>query len=326
MILPTNQGYRQALILSPLIALYGFAPLYLFTDIDWQRGLVSYLALALMISVFWLGNIRLFRTELVGYLKFIISYTAILLFQILTLSLSPFSNVAAHLNSYYLYILISTAAINSIILLMINANALSQAKIKTEKELGELRLQHSEAQIKSLHQQLQPHFLFNTLSVLKSLIAENPAEAEAYTVRLSEFLRYSVQSSSRELVRLSEEYDFVKDFLALQEKRFGQSLEYRIALPSHHMNHKIPIFAIQILVENAMKHNRFTEKKPLRIDIKMDDGRIRVSNNKLPKVLRRPSGTGLANLNQRYQLAFNKSLEIRETDEAFTVFLETLDA
>jgi LytS/YehU family sensor histidine kinase len=203
-----------------------------------------------------------------------------------------------------------------------NANHLSRTKIHMEKELGELKLQHSEAQIKNLLQQLQPHFLFNTLSILKSLIAENPSEAESYTVKLSEFLRYSVQSSDRQLVELKEEFSFVQDFLALQEKRFGKSLDYRIDLPANTMEAKVPVFALQTLVENAMKHNRFTERNPLLIEIKFENGRIRVSNNKLPKALKRPSGTGLANLNQRYRLAFNQSLEIIETDQDFTVFLE----
>ncbi|MEM9833652.1 MAG: histidine kinase [Bacteroidota bacterium] len=327
MIILKNQKYRLALILSPLIALYGFAPIYIFTEIDIAESVVSYIGLAIMIFIFWLANIGLFETKMSTSLKYAVSYSSILASQVISFFILPFSYYFANNpNSYYLYIILSTVVCNSIILLLMHAIALNQAKITTEKELGELRLQHSEAQIKNLLQQLQPHFLFNTLSILKSLISENPSEAEDYTVRLSEFLRYSVQSSSRELVTLTEELDFVKDFLALQEKRFGNSMTYSIELPQHLMSTRIPIFALQTLVENAMKHNRFTEKKTLHIEIKFENGRVRVSNNKLPKAIKRPSGTGLANLNQRYQLTLGKSLEIIETDREFTVFIELLAA
>jgi LytS/YehU family sensor histidine kinase len=98
-----------------------------------------------------------------------------------------------------------------------------------------------------------------------------------------------------------------------------------MAIPNSYLQLKLPVFALQTLVENAIKHNSFTEKKPLTITIELADKRLRVSNNKIPKPLFQKSGTGLKNLNERYAIISNDVLEIVNNDSEFIVFLNLLE-
>ena len=164
-----------------------------------------------------------------------------------------------------------------------------------------------------LVQQLQPHFLFNALSTLKSLISENPSKAEDYTVRLSEFLRYSFQSKNNELVLLADSIKFTEDYVELQKVRFGDSFDCKIDIPEPELQKKVPIYAVQTLVENAIKHNAFNDKKPLFKQILMDGDRLKVINNLIPKKDKTNSGTGLENLNQRYKMIANLEIEVIQT-------------
>jgi len=321
-IFKSHQEYKLAIILSPLIALYGFAPIYLFTEIDFVEGMISYLILSFMLILFWYGNIKLFGLHLHSFWKYGISYLCILGLHASILFFSPFPSLSHNSWAYLIYIFLSTVTVNSVMLLIMNWNRLNSQKITMERELGTVKLQHSEARIRSLQQQLQPHFLFNTLSVLKSLILEKPSEAVEYTLRLSEFLRYTLQSSKKNVVLVREELHFVKDYLALQKKRFGNALQFEHTIPEGWLDAKIPIFAFQTLVENAIKHNRFTTMEPLVIAMEPDGERVRISNNKSLKPLKLSPGTGLTNLDERYRLAFNTCLETEETETEFIVYLE----
>ena len=176
-----------------------------------------------------------------------------------------------------------------------------------------------EAQKQVLMQQLNPHFLFNALSVLKSLIKEDADVAEDYSIKLSDFLRYSVESHKTELVRLSDELKFVKDYIELQKVRFENAFNFTLHIPNDKLNDKIPVFALQTLIENAFKHNYFTEKKPLNIHISYENEKIVVSNNKLLNKMAEKTETGLTNLNRRYELITGKVIEVIETEEAFCV-------
>ena len=175
-----------------------------------------------------------------------------------------------------------------------------------------------------LLQQLQPHFLFNALSTLKSLISENPTKAEDYTVRLSEFLRYSIQAKNNEVVLLADSIKFTEDYVELQKVRFGDSFDCKIDIPEVELQKKVPIYAVQTLVENAIKHNAFNDKYPLFIQILMDGRRLKVINNLIPKKVKTNSGTGLENLNQRYQMIGNVEIEVIKTEQHFMVFINLL--
>ena len=195
---------------------------------------------------------------------------------------------------------------------------------ENEKQLQTLKWQNTEAQKQVLMQQLQPHFLFNALSTLKSLISENPTQAEDYTLKLSDFLRYTVQSQNQELATLANELNFANDYLNLQKIRFGDAFLSRLEVSEQYFQKKIPVLALQVLVENIFKHNYFTEKKPLHFTIKAKDNLLVVWNEKTSIRLSEKNNTGLKNLNARYLLICNKGIEILDNENEFQVIIPLL--
>ncbi len=317
--------FQYALLSSPILAVYGIAPLYILEKIEFNFFLVLIVGLTLIAFLFWTGNIFILKkTKNAKPLRYILSYAMTFLFSVIPILVHSIVGYRPDLEFSVLYKLLTTLAINSIILIISNSILLQYEKENADLEIQALKINNLEAQKQMLMQQLQPHFLFNALNTLKSLISENALIAEDYTVRLSEFLRYSIQAQAYELVSLEEELKFTKDYIDLQKVRFNEALMYQIDIDNGFFTKKIPVFALQTLVENAIKHNAFTERKPLFIQISIEDNRIKVQNNKLPKKQQDVLGTGLQNLNQRYQLIADLNIKIVETKDNFTVFLNLL--
>lgn len=170
-----------------------------------------------------------------------------------------------------------------------------------------------------LLQQLQPHFLFNTLSTLKSLIMNDSQVAVDYVLKLSEFLRYAQTSTETEKRTLKEELDFTNDYVSLQTTRYDDGFICTINIPAEILYRKVPVFSIQTLVENALKHNRIRSSNPISIEIFYDNTYIVVKNTKLVKPLIQKSGTGLKNLNNRYKLLSEKEIIVEDTHDFFIV-------
>lgn len=321
-----NKLYRLAIISSPILAIYGIVPIYISNQFPIDLLSISCLLLSLVIMVFWFINISLLKLTKQNHLKrYLLSFLSIITLQVLLDFLAP-KFIVFHTNQigFISYRIIAICAINAIILIIINSIVLQAQKADVEKEIEKLKIINLETQKQVLLQQLQPHFLFNALSTLKSLIRDNPDQAENYSVKLSEFLRYSVQANQLEEVRLEEELSFTQDYIDLQKVRFGSALVCNIAIQPHLLRLKVPVYAIQTLIENAIKHNAFTEKKPLIISISLFENRLKVENNRSPKQLVHSSGTGLNNLNQRYLMIAGHGIEIVEQVNRFTVYLNLL--
>jgi two-component system, LytTR family, sensor kinase len=317
--------YRVALISSPIVSLVGSVPLVIFENIKMPKIFILWLFLACIVFVFW--NINIFILSKVkdsnSSKRYVLSYLCVLSVQALNVFLATNLKLKPDgINSFFP--LIPAIAINTLILILSNSIILQFQKENAELEVERLKVNNLEAQKLILLQQLQPHFLFNALSTLKSLISENPTNAEDYTVRLSDFLRYSVQAKNNEIVSLADELSFTKNYIELQKVRFGDSFKCQIDIPEQYLAKKIPVYALQTLVENALKHNAFTDKKPLLIDVSIEGNRIKVSNNLLLKTLQIQSGTGLENLNQRYKLIANSEIEIVKTETNFTVYIDLI--
>lgn len=316
---------KAAFISSPIMSLMASVPMVIFEKIQMPRIFILWLILAFIIFLFW--NINIFILSKIkdsnSSKRYILSYSTVLFIQTIIISVA----VSLHLKPNEVNIFfpfIPGVAINTLILIISNSIILQFQKRNAEVEIERLKVNNLEAQKLILLQQLQPHFLFNALSTLKSLISENPTNAEDYTVRLSDFLRYSVQAKNNEVVSLADELAFTQNYIELQKVRFGDSFQCPIDIPEKYLSKKIPVYALQTLVENAIKHNAFTDKKPLLIEVSAEGNRIKVSNNSLPKTLQVKSGTGLENLNQRYQLIANSEIEIIKTETNFTVFIELI--
>jgi LytS/YehU family sensor histidine kinase len=314
---------RVAFISSPIVSLVGSVPLVIFEKIQMPKIFILWFFLACVVFVFW--NINIFILSKIkdsnSPKRYISSYLCVLLMQAFNIFLAISLNLKpAEINIFFPFV--PAIAINTLILILSNSIILQFQKESAELEIERLKVNNLEAQKLILLQQLQPHFLFNALSTLKSLISENPSNAEDYTVRLSDFLRYSVQAKNNEIVSLADELVFTQNYIELQKVRFGDSFQCHIDIQEQFLSRKIPVYALQTLVENAIKHNAFTDKKPLLIEVAMEENRIKISNNILPKALQMPSGMGLENLNQRYLLIANSEIKIVKTDNSFTVFIE----
>jgi two-component system, LytTR family, sensor kinase len=314
---------KAALISSPIVSMVGSVPLVIIERIQTPKIFILWIALAFTVFVFWLINIfiilKVKNTN--SFNRYFLSFVAVLIIQFGNISIAHYLGIKPVEVNGVIFPLVPAIGINSLILLISNSIILQFQKRSAELEIERLKVNNLEAQKLILLQQLQPHFLFNALSTLKSLIGENVRNAENYTVRLSDFLRYSLQAKNNEVVSLAEEMAFTQNYIELQKVRFGDSFSCKIDISNEYFPKKIPVYALQALVENAIKHNAFTDKKPLFINVSLEDNRLKVSNNLSPKVLQLASGTGLENLNQRYKLIANTEIEIIKTEKNYTVYL-----
>lgn len=203
------------------------------------------------------------------------------------------------------------------------------ANITRQSELEVVRLQSAnmESTIQLLKQQIQPHFLFNALNTLKSLIRKQPALAEDYVIQLSDFLRTSISSQRMDVVSLHQELELCENYMAMQKIRFGDALYYDVKISqASTQRYVIPIFSLQPLLENAIKHNESTKQFPLTISIYEEDGYIIVQNNlRIKKFVEPSTGNGLTNLSERYRILFNEKVVIDQTSTAFIVKIKLIE-
>ncbi len=224
---------------------------------------------------------------------------------------------------FLLLISLPSLMVYGLVHLLHNFILLHYLKTQRELEISLLRSANAETTNELLRQQIQPHFLFNALNVLKSLIKQNPKTAEAYLLRLSDFLRSSLSQQKKGQATVREEVKLCQDYLEMQKMRFGDALSYRFDVPDKYLDGILPFFSLQPLAENAIKHNRLTEEAPLRIEVEVDDGQITVKNNlqRLASV-EGSTGSGLANLSARYRLfSGGEQMKIREDADTFCVTL-----
>jgi hypothetical protein len=181
------------------------------------------------------------------------------------------------------------------------------------------------AELNALKSQLDPHFLFNSLNVLAGLIEENPEKAQDFTVGLSKVYRYVLEQKDKEWVPAQEELDFAKTYLQLLQMRFESSIQVDLPEQISRAAWKIVPLSLQLLLENAVKHNEASNQKPLRIRVFESEGTLVVENNLQPKEnIGRSSGFGLENIKQRFELLTDKKIQIHQTEKTFTVTLPLL--
>lgn len=205
--------------------------------------------------------------------------------------------------------LISVLCLVIIVVLFRNFKLKQKANrlLKQEKnELAEqnLRLENENilVQFETLKNQVSPHFLFNSLNALASLIGTDPKKAIAFTNAFSKIFRNALELKDRPLVALSDELQHVNAYLALQQIRFGDNLRVNITVPSDRMKEYLPPFSLQMVIENAIKHNRISSDDPLEIAITAKDGFVVVTNNlQMRQFVEDSTGTGIANIRSRYK-------------------------
>ncbi|WP_395054531.1 2TM domain-containing protein [Flavobacterium sp.] len=181
------------------------------------------------------------------------------------------------------------------------------------------------AQLESLKNQIDPHFLFNSLNVLSSLIEENPDNAQKFTTSLSKIYRYVLEQKDKELVTVQEELAFAKTYMNLLKMRFEDSISYDVPLDYDNLEAKVVPLSLQLLLENTIKHNVVSEQKPLQIKIYIRNNYLVVENNLQKKeVLQDRRGVGLQNIIERYKLLSERKVVIEESESYFKVMIPIL--
>ncbi|AKD57902.1 sensor histidine kinase [Spirosoma radiotolerans] len=200
--------------------------------------------------------------------------------------------------------------------------------IQSEKEKEQLRIANMQSQLDALKQQVNPHFLFNSLNTLSALISEAPQQAEQFVDKLSGVYRYVLRANEQHLTTLDAELQFIDAYYLLLQTRYGQGLAMVVTVDESRRQGQIPPLTLQLLVENAVKHNVVSPKRPLMIDITIDERGQLVVRNTLQRKTTRPgeariasNGVGLTNIVAKYQMLNLPQPSIEEGDGLFTVRL-----
>jgi len=191
----------------------------------------------------------------------------------------------------------------------IESEALKSRQLRTELDM--------------LKNQVSPHFLFNSLNTLVALIHEDADQAARFTKDLSHVYRYILQHKDKEVVDLGTELDFTQAYIALMKVRFTDSLHIQVNVADEHRRALIAPLTLQLLLENALKHNVASIAKPLQVDIHVESGRTLVVRNSLHRKqgIVEGTGTGLSNVKQRYAYLSERPVDVIETREHFLVAL-----
>ncbi len=179
----------------------------------------------------------------------------------------------------------------------------------------------AESELEALRSQIDPHFMFNSLNTLAYLIETRADQARAFCDDLADVYRYILRHKNEALVPLFDELAFAGSYAALMKRRFGNALDIRLDASAVNGS-LIPPISIQVLLENAVKHNAFSESAPLRVDIDVDGDAVTVRNEKRPlEVLRPSSKIGLRNLNERFELLTRRGIDVEDEPLHFCVKL-----
>lgn len=196
-----------------------------------------------------------------------------------------------------------------------------ERKVKEQKIIAGT----ASAKFETLKNQIDPHFLFNSLNVLSSLIEENPENAQRFTTSLSKVYRYVLEQKDKDLVSIEEELTFAKTYMNLLQMRFENSLTYEVTIDTIQPEAKVVPLSLQLLLENAVKHNIISEQKPLHIKIYFDKDDLVIQNNFQKKaVLQDGQGVGIQNIISRYDIITDRKVSIEQNEHTFTVKLPIL--
>ncbi|WP_209388757.1 2TM domain-containing protein [Chryseobacterium sp. RR2-3-20] len=267
----------------------------------------------------------------------IISIVAILITNIILVYFCNYINFvvfqkAATTEEYFLgkYNFINWFTINIALLISAFLHAkgfMEELKKATKKEVVEQKLiaKSANAQLESLKNQLDPHFLFNSLNVLSSLIDENPVQAQKFTASMSKIYRYVLEQKDKELVSVDDEVEFAQIYCDLLKTRFEDSVDFIFDVNEADAKKFVVPLSLQLLLENCIKHNLATSSKPLLIKIFSQGDQLCIENNlQVREQIKESAGIGLANIVQRYALLTQRNVFIEKSEDYFKVKLPML--
>lgn len=249
-----------------------------------------------------------------------IDYLTFVVFQKMDVS-NFFSERMIWVHMFYVILSLGVSTFMHARSFMINWKQASKKEVIEQKIIAGT----ASAKFESLKNQIDPHFLFNSLNVLSSLIEENPENAQRFTTSLSKIYRYVLEQKDKELVSVEEELAFAKTYMNLLKMRFENSLFYELPTTISNPEAKVVPLSLQLLLENTVKHNVVSEKKPLRIRIFIEGDYLVIQNDYQKKeVLQERLGVGLQNIINRYGIITNRKVLIEQSEKTFTVKIPVL--
>ena len=342
-----NQSFKKFIrdfvviaAISGVFILFLFAnPLRLYERGGWPLLWAYYWRAGMATSILWLGNAHLssipdrwytwveapVRRLLVSILLTVTFTCAAWILLTWSLKISSYGwNLWLVVSNMTLSDFIPTLAITFLISIFMHGRAFLLGWKETLVEAERLKREQISARYEALKSQVNPHFLFNSLNVLSSLVHKDADQAERFIHQLSAVYRYILDSRDKEVVSLEEEIRILRAYLFLMGIRFGAGLKVDIRLPDPPPGQVAPL-TLQMLVENALKHNEASKNKPLRIEIFQEDGYLVVCNNVQGKnALPESTGVGLPNIQARYRLLSGKEVLISNKNGYFAVKIPVL--
>ena len=298
----------------------------------------DYLFYIMMAAAVWLCNVKihyLLRKQLYRIKKIfprlLLRYSiGIIVSFVITLIFLSVWNLQLHDSSFSFSTILKLQLI--IILITMQVSSIYEiAYLNNERESDIVKMERTEkskiqAELDVLKNQIDPHFIFNSLNTLSYLISQDQASAKRFNDTLAKVYRYILIKKEKDLVQLKEEIEFAMNFFYLLKIRYQQGLVMKIEINNIvSENYLLPPLSIQILIENAIKHNHFTEKNPLNIEVKVIEEHVTVTNNRHIKQFEiQSSQIGLKNLSERYKLITNSVISITDNKDYFRVTLPIL--
>lgn len=317
-----KQLIQTALITSPIMAVAMVTPIFIVSGVDFSLYWFALPLASFAIFMNWMVNITIIIKINKQWTK---RWVRILLSSAIMITLAYLGFKVAKpqlpITEFRIDLLrsLNIIAVNAIIFVLIDAMFLREKEEKLNQENNDLKVTNIEAKYKLLKDQINPHFLFNALSTAKSLVKRHPDLAEEFIVKLSDFLRVSINNEQR-TISLKDELKLVNDYVSLQKIRFGEALNIKYKVDPNFESYFVPYFSILTLVENAVKHNSLTLEAPLFISVYNENDLMVIENNLQTKfVIEESTKTGLKNLNERYKLLTGDELNISSSENKFIV-------
>lgn len=314
-----NNGFNQPVV--ELIEVFGIHFMYAFVITITNAYFFKYLDTKFT----WKENFK--KRLIAGALgSIMVTMIGLVFLRFVSIVLINGNPIQAFLNdknagTYYLFGFVITVIISLVFHTIYFYSALTEKKVKEQQIVAKTET----AKFESLKSQIDPHFLFNSLNVLTSLIGENPIAAEKFTTKLSKVYRYVLEQKNKDLIDLDEELLFAKTYMELLKMRFENAVTFDIPEKASNPELKIIPLSLQLLLENTIKHNVVSEENPLKVKIVEENGYLYITNNYNPKaVLEKGTKVGLKNIVERYQLITLKKVSVEKTATNFTVKLPLL--
>lgn len=304
--------------------------------IDGKQELIGECCLAAMVHVlsFWLvfreiffmgvkkyGNQKkryLFTGVMIGVAYAIVD-------PILKYFLEPFYlEIHAYANKPHLFLeAIAAFLVTTVVVLVYEGSYLTRRLKDVQIEKQMLETKNVASQLEGLKNKVSPHFLFNSLNTLCNLIPESPERAESFVRKLSKVYRYTLEIGDKKLIPLKDEIDYLSSYTFLLKERFVNNIQIDVNVDEKYLSRMVIPMALQILMENAIKHNIISKDQPLSIQIFVDEQEKLVVKNNLQKKSHVSSSTkfGLENIKDRYRFFTDKSVDVIPTAEHFIVIL-----